>query len=107
MHRSTIDDLKLWYVVVGAQSVHLGILALVGTVPRPSLTGGMQIYFAPDYGCRFFGLVSLVAFVCSVFEKKHSQGSYRSSHSNSTRLSSLWMLSLVDNFLTRMASRFS
>ena len=40
VRKSTVDDLKLWHVVVGAQSVLLGILALAGTGLDHSLRAG-------------------------------------------------------------------
>ena len=54
VHRSTIDDLKLWYVVVGVQSVHLGILALVGTVLDHPVRAGDRYTVHLVSGVAFF-----------------------------------------------------
>lgn len=68
MRKPTIDDLKLWHVVVGAQYFLLGILALVGTILDHLYGRNVDIVLL-FLGAAFFVLVSLVAFICSAFEK--------------------------------------
>lgn len=53
-HKSIIEDLKLWYVVVGVQSVHLGILAFVGTVLDHPVRAGDRYTVHLVSGVAFF-----------------------------------------------------
>ena len=53
-HKSIIEDLKLWYVVVGVQSVHLGILAFVGTVLDHRVRAGDRYTVHLVSGVAFF-----------------------------------------------------
>lgn len=68
MRKPTIDDLKLWHIVVGAQYLLLGILALV-CMMLDRIYGQNVDFVLLFFGAAFFVLVSLVAFLCSLFEK--------------------------------------
>ena len=68
VRKSTVDDRKLWHVVVDAQSVLLGRLAFAGIVLDHPLRVGCR-YCATGSGDAFLFWFSLVVFVCSVFEK--------------------------------------
>jgi len=68
MRKPTIDDLKLWHIVVGGQYLLLGCLALLGTALDHFYGRGVDL--TPLFlGAAFYVLASFVAFVCSVAEK--------------------------------------
>lgn len=68
MRKPTIDDLKLWHIVVGAQYLLLAILALAASLFE--YLSGRDIDYVPlILGAVVFILVSLFAIVCSVSEK--------------------------------------
>ncbi len=68
MRKPTIDDLKLWHIVVGGQYLLLGCLALIGTALDHFYGRGADFTLL-FLGAALFVFVSFIAFVCSVAEK--------------------------------------